>query len=604
MARFSGTITATSTSVTYQIRLLQGQNYIIDLRGTGGEVGLRDPVLSIIGEDGQFTEDDNGGIGRNAQLVFRPDRTQYYEFTVAGNAGTTGNFALDVNIDDFRNGRIGSAPAGEAPADGEQRLGRINYEGDVDVYAVSLVAGLTYSFRMLPGPHGTDRVDHARLTLLSASGQAIAADEDSGAWDDAFISFKARTSGDYWLWAEESDGETGTYFMRTSVGRGSPSADRLRGGDGADVLNALGGDDDVRGGAGNDRIWGASGKDTLAGEDGSDRILGGLHDDTIDGGLGHDDLFGEAGRDSLDGGDGNDTVDGGDWKDVATGGAGADYVSGGLGNDRLDGGDGNDSVYGGDGNDLATGGTGLDYVSGDLGDDRLDGGDGSDFVDGGDGNDVATGGTGADDVSGYLGDDRLDGGDGNDYLNGGEGRDRITGGFDHDSLYGESGDDLLLGDDGDDYIDGGSENDDIHGVQGNDSLYGGEGDDILNGGEDGDFYWGGEGLDVFRFTSIFHSLLADPDEIGGFDRAGGTAGDLFDLSLIDADRTTPGNDTLVFGAGQGKGSIWLENDTAKGSLSTLLYLNVDNDADAEFLLKISDGRSITANEYSTADFVL
>ena len=79
---------------------------------------------------------------------------------------------------------------------------------------------------------------------------------------------------------------------------------------------------------------------------------------------------------------------------------------------------------------------------------------------------------------------------------------------------------------------------------------------------------------------------------------------MFDFSRIDADRTAAGNQTLVFGTETGKGGVWLENDTAKHSTDSLLYINVDDDMDAELTLRIHDGRAHTAQEYSQDDFVL
>jgi hypothetical protein len=111
-------------------------------------------------------------------------------------------------------------------------------------------------------------------------------------------------------------------------------------------------------------------------------------------------------------------------------------------------------------------------------------------------------------------------------------------------------------------------------------------------------------MDVFQFLSLSDSRLVDPDEIFRFDRTGATEGDLFDLSRIDADRTTPGDQTLIFGGGQGKGSVWVENDTAPDSTATLLYANVDDDADPEFLVRIFDGRANRASEYTEDDFAL
>ncbi len=40
------------------------------------------------------------------------------------------------------------------------------------------------------------------------------------------------------------------------------------------------------------------------------------------------------------------------------------------------------------------------------------------------------------------------------------------------------------------------------------------------------------------------------------------------------------------------------------STDTLLYANVDNDRDPEFMVRITDGKALTAREYGETDFVL
>ena len=126
----------------------------------------------------------------------------------------------------------------------------------------------------------------------------------------------------------------------------------------------------------------------------------------------------------------------------------------------------------------------------------------------------------------------------------------------------------------------------------------------MTGGEDTDFHNGGDGLDVFVFGSLADSSVTSPDSIDRFERPGDIVGDLIDFAGIDADRTASGNQTLVFGAGTGKGSVSLENDPAKRSTATLIHLNVDDDAEADFTIKVFDGQSTRASDYSELDFAL
>jgi ELWxxDGT repeat protein len=207
---------------------------------------------------------------------------------------------------------------------------------------------------------------------------------------------------------------------------GTPEADVLVTGDGADRIDALAGDDTVTAGAGSDTIYGGSGDDSIdtgSAEDVTQQdgnwVYGGSGDDTVTGGDGYDYLYGGSGNDSLAGGGGSDQMyaDGGSYDDDGSysvdaagsvnslsGGAGTDYLIGGAGNDLLD---------GGDDYDYLTGGAGDDTLLGGEGDDQLDGsGGGTDMLQGGAGNDIfyfyntnavatVTGGTGVDSYNVY-----------------------------------------------------------------------------------------------------------------------------------------------------------------------------------------------------------
>ncbi|WP_282129714.1 calcium-binding protein [Roseobacter litoralis] len=348
--------------------------------------------------------------------------------------------------------------------------------------------------------------------------------------------------------------------------------DTLFGGDGADVLNGGNGDDEIRGGDGDDIVYGGDGADFIFGDDGDDLLIGSGGDDEING---------DGGDDSLRGGDGDDVINGGDGDDVAFGGQGTDSLFGGSGNDRLFGSGGNDLIDGEGGDDSLVGEGGADTLLGGDGNDGLGGGGGDDFLDGGNGN------------------DRLFGGSNEDMLLGGAGDDFMQGNQQNDELFGESGNDQLFGGDGRDLLDGGS---------GNDRLEGGDERDILVGGLGADVLLGGTFGDTFKFNDVDESNLVTMDLIVGVDGIGVALGDVIDVSGIDADTATFVDDAFTFLGLQttasalsfGAGALWLEN--ANGP--TMLFGNVDDDAEIEFAVRIDDGGAITAADYTVGDFIV
>lgn len=277
---------------------------------------------------------------------------------------------------------------------------------------------------------------------------------------------------------------------------GGDGADKLTGGDFADILS---------GDAGSDALIGGDGDDTLTGGAGQDQVLAGGGFDNIDGG---------ADQDQVQGGTGNDTIHGGDEMDQLWGDDGIDQVYGDAGDDHLFGGDGNDFLYGG---------TGADSLDGDAGDDTLDGGSEADTLRGGDGNDHMDGGGGVDFMVGAAGDDQLDGGTGADIMIGGMGNDtfivddagdkvfdfgggvdlvrssvtfnladpnQVQGTFENLELTGANNIDAtgnafanrITGNAGNNRIDGKAGADTLIGLAGNDRIDGGFGKDTMTGG--------------------------------------------------------------------------------------------------------------------------
>lgn len=612
MLTFSGNLTKRVPDETYKLELQEDRRYVIELEGTGPKA-LADPFLILLGEGGEYIENDNNGNDGAALIEFRPTKTQYYDITALAAAGSLGAYTLTVKVDDYRDTVDGAPRIGQIETDGVTKQGRINEAGDADLFEVRLVKDLHYNLRLDPTLKGLNadgepknRVTDPKLTLLSESGKAIASDDNSGQADAAFIDYVATRNGLHYLRAEAADDDTGTYLILASIGRASYQPDEIRGTKASDSISALSGNDKVSGRDGNDRIWGANGNDTLEGGPGNDMIRGGEGKDRIMAGAGHDTLRGENGNDLVVGGADNDQIYGGEGDDTLEGGAGADQIRGEAGANIIRGDEGNDYLYGGDesdtllggddsdrlnggnGNDTLKGGTGSDYLSGDTGDDFIRGGSDDDYyLSGGDGNDTLKGEAGGDNIYGGNDDDLIRGGADGDYLNGDAGADTLKGGDSRDSIY------------------GGGDADELSGGQGNDHLDGGNGADRLDGGSGADDYSGGGGNDIFVFSKAGHSTSKLMDGIYRFDRPGDKAGDVIDLSAIDGDRTTVGRQALVFDdSGSGNtGTLWLENSTEQSDSSIFIYANLDQDDEAEMVIRLYNREGSNASQYSEHDFV-
>lgn len=241
-------------------------------------------------------------------------------------------------------------------------------------------------------------------------------------------------------------------------------------------------------------------------------------------------------------------------------------------------------------------------------------GSGDDFLIGNDESETFAPGTGLDFVEAEGGDDVIEASrnDGIDLYFGGAGTDtvdysalsaavhvRLGGYSDFDSgaaIGAQSGLDAL---DSIENVIGSSASDTIRGDGHANTLEGRAGDDRIEGGGGADVLIGGADADVFIFARASDSMPDAPDLIDGFDGAGAASGDRIDLSRIDAVSGTAGDQAFTFGDGRGEGRLWAESSNGV----TMIYGNTDDDADAEFQIRIADGGT-TAADYIAADFIL
>lgn len=147
----------------------------------------------------------------------------------------------------------------------------------------------------------------------------------------------------------------------------------------------------------------------------------------------------------------------------------------------------------------------------------------------------------------------------------------------------------------DNRITGNASNNVLRGLAGNDTIDGGGGVDRISGGDGIDTMTGGAGNDVFMFQSVAeignNALLME--QITDF-----AAGDLLDLTAIDANTTTGGNQQFIFiGAGPftAAGQLRYENG--------VLYGNVDGNTAADFQLALAGAPALSAASFAVAPTV-
>ncbi|WP_372053340.1 type I secretion C-terminal target domain-containing protein (plasmid) [Tistrella mobilis] len=528
-------------------------------------------------------------------------------------------------------------------------------EGDrIDLSAVDADLNLTgnQAYRFI----GTSAFSHTagelRYTVLG-TGYLIQADSDgNGAVDFSILledQLFALTEDAFILGTSEGEPITGT--EGDDVLTGTAELDNILGLGGNDRLEGLAGADQIDGGDGIDTaVYTASAEavtiDRLTGTNtGGDaegdilisieNIAGSAHDDTFISGTG---------ADGFDGGDGIDTVIYRNSTEMTV------DLEAGTGSGGLAAGDTLTSIenltstsnsrvifHGNDGVNRLTGGAGNDILQGRGGADVLDGGDGRDnayYTDSAEGVSVdltlgtASGGDAEGDtlisienLTGSAFDDLLRGSDENNILRGGAGDDVLDGGRGGDTLEGGTGFDtasyenssvgvtvslqtgLTLNGDaaGDSFssiegLRGSAFNDVFSGDAKDNRLSGGDGDDALRGRIGADILEGGNGADRFVYGSTADSTkdLAGRDTILDFSR---TDGDRIDLSEIDADRGTAGNQAftfIAFGAYSGTAG-----EVRIGASNGGLVVAADTDGDkvSDLVIFLEGVHGLTASDF-------
>ena len=365
----------------------------------------------------------------------------------------------------------------------------------------------------------------------------------------------------------------------------------------ADILDGRGGADTMDAGDGNDVYFVDHVNDTT--EEANNTVAGGLDivnasvdyelsvalenlvltgNDDIDGtGNGNANVIdGNSGDNVLTGLGGADTLNGEGGRDTLLGGAGADTLDGGSGGDDMDGGGGNDTYEVDNANDVAeetsnSAAAGIDTVFA-----RANHTLGFGIEN------LTQEGVGSIRGDGNENDNVMRGNDGTNTLSGLEGDDTLVGGFGNDTLLGGLGDDTLRGE---------------------------RGADTLQGGAETDILIGGLNNDVFDFNTAGHStgvgrdVIRAGDGADAFENAGAVQGDRIDVSGIDADTGSGGNDVFSFsgfGGPTGVGTLSLVNVNG----ITIVRGNTTAGGGFEFEVAIEDGVGVFAGNYAASDFVL
>ncbi|MBK6704198.1 MAG: hypothetical protein IPG56_10885 [Caulobacteraceae bacterium] len=175
-----------------------------------------------------MAQDDDGGHGLNSYLYFAsPTGGTYFAAVSSYDGQSTGRYTLRAVDTDVP----GHAYTDEIlDAADDTRASRIEIPGDIDVYRVTLEAGVTYQIEA-NGSGGTPLADpflslvqegagmedagpNGPDALIVRQGGRQVASDDSGPGNDARLRFRPEASGDYLIQVSGLSNAVGGYEVK------------------------------------------------------------------------------------------------------------------------------------------------------------------------------------------------------------------------------------------------------------------------------------------------------------------------------------------------------------------------------------------------------
>jgi len=194
----------------FVIETIEGRPYrfVVDGFDDGSGNVLVDPILVLYDQQGQeIARDDDGGLGFGSYLTHLSAAGGPFFAAVSSYDGqSTGRYVIRAVDTDVPGNTYTDEMLDQA---GDERISRIDMEGDLDNFVVELEAGVTYTIEVRG--HGDRPLADPYLSVINAEGTSVASDDDSGPGPDARLRFRPEEGGAYFLQASGLGGAIGWY---------------------------------------------------------------------------------------------------------------------------------------------------------------------------------------------------------------------------------------------------------------------------------------------------------------------------------------------------------------------------------------------------------
>jgi methionine-rich copper-binding protein CopC len=203
----------------WKINLTAGLTYVFQLNTTSS--GL-DPYLRLLNSTGmQLAYSDDDGGGYNSRIVFTASTSGSYYLSAQGIGTTTGTYSLRASATDTI--PCTASTTAIVAANGTNAVSRVDAEGDRDWWRANLVAGTTYTIKLLGSPSGANSgltlSDPYIYGIYNSSGGVIAgtSNDDYGSSTESQVVFTPTTSGIYYFSSGAYGSTTGSYALQLTA---------------------------------------------------------------------------------------------------------------------------------------------------------------------------------------------------------------------------------------------------------------------------------------------------------------------------------------------------------------------------------------------------
>ena len=203
----------------FAVELTGGRAYRVDLEGSPtGQGTLDDPYLLGIYFGRELmpgTADDDGGAGLNSRVdIVAPESGTYY-ISAGAYSSRTGSYRLSV--EEVGDDHPAAPGTGAALVAGGSAAGMVDYGGDVDWFAVTLVAGRHYRVDLEGTSTGQgDLEDPVLRGIYDSAGDPVPGagdNDDGGAGYNSRLEFTAPESATYYVATGAHAAHTGSYRL-------------------------------------------------------------------------------------------------------------------------------------------------------------------------------------------------------------------------------------------------------------------------------------------------------------------------------------------------------------------------------------------------------